>query len=126
MADINFLAGPDVGHRCQPHCAFLQTLCVLSEGLKTTSRSDMARDVFNEPAPPTTTKKKQTHTQKVKIYLVWYKSTTVMALLSTHCALNKDEYVLPRVFIIPCSSGISLVEVNVLAYIAALFLLPIK
>ena len=89
----------------------------------------MARDVFNEPAPPTTTKKKKnthTHTQKVKIYLLWYKSTTVMALLCTHCALNKDEYVLPRVFIIPCSSGISLVEVNVLAYIAALFLLPIK
>ena len=47
MADIDFLAGLDVGHRCQPHCAFLQTLRVLSEGLKTTSRSYMPMDVFN-------------------------------------------------------------------------------
>ena len=74
MADINFLAGPDVGHRCQPHCAFLQTLCVLSEGLKTTSRSDMARDVFNEPAPPTTTKKKKkkkhTHTKSENLLVM--------------------------------------------------------
>ena len=47
-------------------CLPADTVCTQRRTQKTTSRSDMARDVFNEPAPPTTTKKQKTHTHTHK------------------------------------------------------------